>query len=219
MAEKEETLKLAQQAFKRLRKRARQLDIDSKHFQNIKSLNNLKNHRYRWSIVFLLCLSVVALPLIGYRGFMALGDESQTKLMKLLADKVMGIDIDTDTCLLPTNELYQDMFRPPVDCGVCEDVETVDIVNNLKKEEFLEKYAYTGRPVIIRNGSKDWSALSHFSFAFFKNVYPKNSPALQSSDKDCQFFPYSTNFQSLGDVFNMSDRMARMQGDPWYIGW
>ena len=217
MAEKEANIKLAKEAFKRLRKRAKQLEIEGKDFKKIKSLNALKTNRYWLLIAVLLC--VVSLPPLAYKGFFALDGETQEKFMNLLAEKVLYIDLEKDTCLVPAPEPYLDLFRPPVDCSMCEDVETVDVVTNLTKEEFVEKYAYTGRPVLIRNSSKDWSALSHFSFEFFKNIYPQDSPVLQSEDRDCQFFPYRTNFESLGEVFSMSESMAKMEGDPWYIGW
>ena len=217
MAEKEANIKLAKAAFKRLRKRAKQLEIDGKDFGKIKSFSALKTRSYRLLVAVLLC--VVLLPPLAYGGFRALDEESQMTVINYMAEKAFGIELVKETCLVAALETYLDFFRPPVNCSVCKDVDTVDVVTNLTKEEFVQKYAYTGRPVLIRNGSKRWSALSHFSFKFFKNIYPENSPVLESVDKDCQFFPYRTNFESLGEVFNMSESMAKMEGDPWYIGW
>ena len=217
MAEKEANLKLAKEAFQRLRKRAKQLEIKGKDFKKIKSLNSLKTRSYRVLIAAVLCVAL--LPLLAYKGFTALSDESQKKFMNLFAEKLLQIELEKETCLIPATELYLDLFRPPVDCSICEDVHTVDVVTNLTKEEFVEKYAYTGRPVLIRNGSRNWTASSYFSFEFFKNIYPKDSPILQSADRDCQFFPYRTKFESLGEVFDMPESMAKMEGNPWYIGW
>jgi hypothetical protein len=217
MADKEANIKLAKEAFKRLRKRAKQLEIEGKDFKKIKSLNALKTRSYRLLIAVLIC--VVLLPPLAYKACMALDGETQKKFINFFAEKVLYIELEKETCLVPAHEVYLDLFRPPVDCSICKDVDTVDVVTNLTKEEFVEKYAYTGRPVLIRNGSNNWSALSHFSFQFFKNIYPKDSPVLQSEDRDCQFFPYRTNFESLGQVFDMPENMAKMQGDPWYIGW
>lgn len=217
MAEKEANLKLAKEAFQRLRKRAKQLEIKGKDFKKIKSLNSLKTPSYRVLIGAVLCVAL--LPLLAYKGFTALGDETQKKFMNLFAEKVLQIELEKETCLIPATEMYLDLFRPPVDCSICEGVHTVDVVTNLTKEQFVEKYAYTGRPVLIRNGSRNWTASSHFSFEFFKNIYPKNSPILQSADRDCQFFPYRTKFETLGEVFDMPESMAKMEGNPWYIGW
>ena len=216
MADREANIKLAKEAFQRLRKRAKQLEIKGKDFKEIKSLNSLKTRSYRLLVVV---LSVVLLSALAYKGFTTLSEETQKKFVNLFAEKVLQIDLEKETCLVPASETYLDFFRPPVDCSICEDVDTVDVVTNLTKDEFFEKYAYTGRPVLIRNGSKNWTASSHFSFEFFKNIYPKNSPILQSADKDCQFFPYRTKFESLGEVFDMPESMAKMEGQPWYIGW
>lgn len=214
---KQAKLKLAKEAFKRLQKRAKQLQVNGRDLKKIKSLSTLKTHNYKWLITVIIC--VVLLPSLAFTGFERLDWETQKKLTNYFAEYVLDIDLEKESCLIPATEVYLDLFRPPVDCSVCQDVHTVDVVTNLTKEDFLNKYAYTGRPVLIQNSSNGWSALSHFSFEFFKNIYPKDSPALQSVDKDCQFFPYRSNFESLGQVFNMSDSMAKMQGDPWYIGW
>ncbi|XP_028392449.1 uncharacterized protein LOC114517009 [Dendronephthya gigantea] len=220
MADKETNIKLATEAFKRLQKRAKQLEIDRKNLRKIKSLNALKTSSYRRLIAALICVvTLVLLPPLTYKGFTSLHEETQKNFMQFIADNVLYFDLEKDVCLLQAVEPYLDLFRPPVNCSICENVDTVDVVTDLSKDEFLQKYAYTGRPVLIRNGSKGWSALSHFNFEFFKNIYPKGSPVLQSEDKDCQFFPYRTSFESLGEVFNMSKSMARMEGKPWYIGW
>lgn len=220
MADREANIKLAKEAFKRLRKRAKQLEIEGKDFKKIKSLNALETRSYRMLIAVLICVvTMVLLPPLTYKGFTSLPEETQRRFMRYIGENVLYFDLEKDTCLLPTVEPYLDLFRPPVNCSICQHVDTVDVVSDLSKEEFLQKYAYTGRPVLIRNGSKNWSALSHFNFEFFKNIYPKDSPVLQSEDSDCQFFPYRTSFESLGEVFSMPERMAKMEGKPWYIGW
>lgn len=72
---------------------------------------------------------------------------------------------------------------------------------------------------MITDGTKGWTAEKSFSFDYFKGVYGPNSPALDSQDSNCQFFPYKTNFRTLKEVFNMSKKDAEMKGKPWYIGW
>lgn len=215
--EKEANIKLAKEAFIRLRKRANLLQIENKHLTKLNSVRGLKRQSYR-ALVYVL-ISAFILPTVLYVSYKSLHEETRQRIMKTFADKVLDIDLQKEMCLIPSFEFYLDLFRPPVDCSVCENVETVDSVTGLSKEEFLKKYAYTSRPVIIRNGCKNWTASSHFNFEFFKSIYPSNSPALQSVDRDCQFFPYRTKFESLGEVFNMSESMSKMKGDPWYIGW
>jgi len=67
----------------------------------------------------------------------------------------------------------------------------------------------------------NWTATDVFSFDFFKNIYPDDSPALDSFDSDCQFFPYKTKFKNLREVLNMSPERARLENGShfWYIGW
>ncbi len=79
----------------------------------------------------------------------------------------------------------------------------------------------TGKPVVITDATVNWTANSHFTFNFFKSIYGKESPVLDGLDSNCQFFPYKTDFENLGEVFQMSaSRAMLMDGsDPWYIGW
>ncbi|KAK2150211.1 hypothetical protein LSH36_418g02081 [Paralvinella palmiformis] len=131
------------------------------------------------------------------------------------------IDIEKEPCLIESGEGLVDYTRPPVDCHICIGIKQVDRVLNIRPEEFEAKYAYSGHPVVITDGTKSWSAIDEFSFEFFKSIYPKDSPALMNIEQTCQFFPYKTSFQTLGEVFNMSSDRAQMKGgsQPWYIGW
>ena len=85
----------------------------------------------------------------------------------------------------------------------------------------VHSFSPTGVPVVVTDGTKNWTAPEVFSFKFFKGIYKNNSPALDNYDDKCQFFPYRTNFNSLRDVFNMSDERAQLKDGtkPWYIGW
>ncbi|KAK7086344.1 hypothetical protein SK128_012814, partial [Halocaridina rubra] len=79
-------------------------------------------------------------------------------------------------------------------------------------------YAYSGRPVVVSDGQSNWTAPTTFSFEFFKSIYVEESPVLESAERDCQFFPYQTEFRNLRHAFNMSEARANMRGEPWYIG-
>ena len=85
----------------------------------------------------------------------------------------------------------------------------------------IHPFSPTGVPVVVTDGTKNWTAPEVFNFKFFKGIYKNNSPALDNYDDKCQFFPYRTNFNSLRDVFNMSDERAQLKDGtkPWYIGW
>ena len=57
----------------------------------------------------------------------------------------LHLDIDEEECILENFEEIQDVFRPPVDCNICANVTMVDRLSKLDPEEFLSKYAYSGR--------------------------------------------------------------------------
>ena len=74
---------------------------------------------------------------------------------------------------------------------------------------------------MITNATQNWTATDVFSFDFFKNLYPEDSPVLHVSEAKCQFFPYQTDFNSPYEVFHMSEDRAQLKdgSEPWYIGW
>ena len=132
-----------------------------------------------------------------------------------------SLDAEREPCLVELTESILDVTRPPVDCDICRGISEADRVAGLSQKDFEEKYAYSGRPVVITDGMKTWTAPKTFSFDFFKGIYSEDSPALYNMEMNCQFFPYKTSFMSLGEVFNMSDERAQMKegAEPWYIGW
>lgn len=111
-----------------------------------------------------------------------------------------------------------EIFRPPMACEVCRQLKAVPEVTNLSREDFRHKYAFTGVPVVIRGAVP---AIKGVSFNHFKNEYRKNPQALEDIDEECQFFGYSTTFETLSEVFKMNSKRAKlMKGQkPWYIGW
>ncbi|XP_068672350.1 bifunctional arginine demethylase and lysyl-hydroxylase PSR-like [Montipora foliosa] len=132
-------------------------------------------------------------------------------------------DTDSSTpCLVDTEAvLLHDITRKPSDCSLmCEGVNEVPRISNLSKEEFIARYAYSGRPVIITDAAKNWSAVGKFSFRFFKHLYSKNKEAAEeNADLGCLFFPYQTGFDSLTEALSMPKKRAEWRGEPWYIGW
>ena len=215
---KEHELQKVSDSFGALRRRAKELGIKDSQLTKLTSVRNLRKRRSTClvftSFVFGLVGILTGFGLIFYQQ----GLLSNQSLWKV-AEYVLDFDIEKDFCVIPYPEIILDMFRPPVECAICEDVHQVDRVSLLSREEFVRKYAYTSRPVVITDGTKDWTASQHFSFDYFKSIYGPESPVLLSEDQKCQFFPYKTNFKSLQEVFNMSKEDANMKGNPWYIGW
>ncbi|KAL0268798.1 UNVERIFIED_CONTAM: hypothetical protein PYX00_010613 [Menopon gallinae] len=111
------------------------------------------------------------------------------------------------------------VFRPPVQCSMCQGITHVEKVANLTPDLFEDRYAYSGRPVVITDGMVNWTAREVFSFDFFKGIYETRME--QWSTYGCQFFPYNTEFNHLREVFNMSRERATMVDgtEPWYVGW
>lgn len=124
-------------------------------------------------------------------------------------------------CALSNSGLVMEIARPLMDCELCRNLREVPIEENISTERFMEKYAYTGVPVLVKNATKTWTAMSNFSYHFFKDIYTNTKGALESVEEECQFFPYKTEFETLADVFNISDARANFsEGEkPWYIGW
>ncbi|XP_076656315.1 uncharacterized protein LOC143360975 [Halictus rubicundus] len=122
-------------------------------------------------------------------------------------------------CLVPNNYLIWEFTRPISNCDYCRDVTTALILPNLTREEF-ERYAYSSRPMVIKNAASDWPASKVFSWKFFKNLY-ENIEGAYDSVEECQFLHFKSNFTSLKDVFAMSeDRALQRSGqEPWYVGW
>ncbi|PRD31759.1 UNVERIFIED_CONTAM: hypothetical protein NCL1_22601 [Trichonephila clavipes] len=78
-------------------------------------------------------------------------------------------------------------------------------------------FAYSTVPVIVTDGTKNWSAMNTFSFEFFRDLYlGDEDDVFWEVERECQFFPYQTEFQSLAEVLSMNQSRA---GKPWYIGW
>lgn len=110
-------------------------------------------------------------------------------------------------------------FRKADNCDFCHDVNQVARVENISPSEFEKKFAYNGKPVIITDATKNWTALEVFDFWYFKNVY-ENSRKYQKK-MNCQFFPYKTEFKSLLEALSIpEDRVNYESGTkPWYFGW
>ncbi|XP_057290459.1 uncharacterized protein LOC130613150 [Hydractinia symbiolongicarpus] len=213
---------LAKIRFKRLYQKAKDLKIrddDLKKFSFVKRYKeeklNIVSLAVKWLfIVLVVCTLVLAGVFVAVKT-----DVLAAKTLAEWSTIFTGIDLKTDACVYPFSESLLDVFRPPVDCSFCRGITKFDRVSQLSQQDFVEKYAYSGRPVIITDATKNWTATEKFSFEFIKSVYRKDSPVLSGDSKECQFFPYQTKFATLSDVFKMPAKMKNMEGKPWYIGW
>lgn len=110
------------------------------------------------------------------------------------------------------------IFREPVNCDMCFNVKDVDKIKNISQDNFDLLYGSIMKPVVVVDGTRDWSPIKTFNFDFFKKLYNNNQDNLKD---ECQFFPYKTEFKSLKEALNMSVGRSKLeQGtDSWYIGW
>lgn len=124
-------------------------------------------------------------------------------------------------CLVGANIISDEAFRPLVDCEMCRTLKGAAVEQNISSETFSEKYAYSGTPVLVKEAIINWTAMSVFSFKYFQNLYRETEGSLATVEEMCQFFPYKTEFLTLGHALNMSDERASFQPgeQPWYIGW
>ncbi|CAH1794438.1 unnamed protein product [Owenia fusiformis] len=158
-------------------------------------------------------LLVSLLPIILAIATMVLNAEfDMTKLKE---------DFIGSKCLVDNNAILMEAARPLVECDVCKNLKQVPIVYDLDEKTFVEKYAYSNVPALVKGATKNWTAMDTFSFKFLKDIYTKTPDALQSVEEECQFFPYKTEFHTLEEVFEMPEARANFEEGQknWYIGW
>lgn len=135
-------------------------------------------------------------------------------------DVIQLLKVKEQPCLVEVNEIFIEVTRKRTNCTLlCEGLTEIPRVSDLSKQEFVAKYAYTGRPVVVVDGAKNWSAIDRFSFTFFKELFDKNKDAYRVNEDECQFFPYRTEFISLEQALNMSKERSEWKAEPWYFGW
>lgn len=210
--------------FQKLYDQALRMGLTNDDLERLNILNEIKwNGSYmkiflRYLLIFIVVIGVVYMSIVCV--FLFDWPVQQETLVQAWM-KLYGADIDSEQCVISMPEMISDIFRPPVECSFCVNVTEVKTVYNISQDEFEELYAYTGVPVIIGDGTVNWTAPDHFSFEFFQEIYKEGSQALENQERNCQYFPYKTSFQRLGEVMSMSRERARMEdgSEPWYIGW
>lgn len=209
--------------FRKIAEKAESLGIlQLDQLSSLESVQKLRAPRKPWLRHYVLPVAVSWAACLLILGGVLLVEWPVTRrsLVQLYFDW-SHMDLEHEQCLVDVADVVMDMVRPPVDCRICRGITSVDVVSKLSPEVFENKYAYSGHPVVVTDATKDWSAIKAFSFDFFKGIYGEDSPVLQPTDPQCQFFPYKTNFKNLAEVFNMSQERAQLKdgAKPWYIGW
>jgi hypothetical protein len=127
----------------------------------------------------------------------------------------------TSPCSIDNSVFVLEAARPVADCNMCKGLKEVPKVSGLTPQEFVEKFAYTSRPLVVTDATQSWTAMHEFSYEYFQKLYTESETALNSTEDECQFFPYQTEFHSLRQVFKMSKARSKFKPGtlPWYIGW
>ena len=122
--------------------------------------------------------------------------------------------------------------KPTANChSICQGLTDVPALEKVSSLEFLTKYAYSGRPLIIRNATKSWTANENFDFAFFKRIfqsYAENLVTILESNAKlspehaklfdvCRFLPFNTNARNLAEFLRISE--AKSLENNYYVGW
>ncbi|GFS24511.1 bifunctional arginine demethylase and lysyl-hydroxylase JMJD6 [Elysia marginata] len=126
-----------------------------------------------------------------------------------------------EECLIESGPLLDELVRPLFPCNICANITSVPEVRNITREQFVQVFGYSGLPVLVKGAARHWEAVDNFSFEYFKTLYLNNTDALKTTEEECQFFHYNTEFESLRDALSMSPERAAFRHDqrPWYIGW
>jgi hypothetical protein len=216
--------------FKQLYKKALEAGLSEQDFNRINAIKEIRNSiqargflSKAWSVCWKFCLLVLLITSLFVTMFVFQWPIKQTVLFKVwfaLYGGESGSE-STEICAVDVIDYISEISRPPTSCDFCRNVSSVEKLNHVSPEQFEKVYAYSSVPVVITDGTTNWTASKVFSYQFFKSLYSKGSPALQNVEENCQFFPYKTNFSSLEEVFEMDDDRALMKdgSDPWYIGW
>ncbi|KAL8585751.1 hypothetical protein ACOMHN_040533 [Nucella lapillus] len=214
------------QLFQDLYQRAVASGLTPAHIASLQALRDLRGARKTpaWLSTVLSVLKYLLLVLVLLFTAWHLDWPVERKKLVRAWFRMSGVtpeDVDLEKCVFRASQSLADVFRPPVDCDFCKNVSEAIRLNDVRPEDFEALYAYSGGPVVVEDGMKNWSALDTFSFEFFQGVYGEGSSALKNVHSRCQFFPYKTKFRGLGEVLAMPAERAHMKdgSKPWYVGW
>ena len=215
----------AEKEFRKIYDKAIALGLTAEDFQELDAIKEIQDSIYETErkIVKYIFIATTGMVCVLYGLFFAYLLDwpiGRANILRVWFG-LNGLEMAEEDCVLRMPESAVDLFRPPVECDFCKDLAHVDRVSKISPAEFEEKYAYTGVPVIIEDGTLNWTAPETFSFDFFREVYSEGSQALENHERNCQFFPYKTSFNNLAEVLQMNRERARMEdgSEPWYIGW
>lgn len=172
----------------------------------LQSTNKNKNKPGKTKFIscFIITLLAIVLPLFN-----------EFSIFDTITAHILGT-----RCIVPNNYFVWEATRPISNCQFCLNVSRPIILPNITREQFAA-YAYSSKPIIIKNAVKHWAAIKHFNFNYLKELYDSTEGAYESVEEDCQFLHFHSDFTTLRDVFSMSESRAKfLEGEKsWYVGW
>ena len=202
-----------EELFLEILRKCEKLGVSPKEFSKLSAIKKLKSkHGFGGEkIWFCFLASFIAICAL----VIAIGTQPLTLFFAKIWFYFHGYDMEAEMCVLDMPAEVQNMFMPPFDCSICRNLTTIERVTNISPEDFENRFAYSTVPVIVSDGTANWTAIDTFSFDFFRQLYLGDDEDMDG-EWECQFFPYQTEFMSLSEVLSMSPERAK---EPWYIGW
>jgi len=81
----------------------------------------------------------------------------------------------------------------------------IDVVKNISKEEFYAKYYNPKKPLIIKNLAKEWPAYNKWNWGYFKELVGNQKVALYNNVKSDSYTPINTadDYKTFGEYIDM----------------
>lgn len=198
------------------KRKTSETDLDSRHVAEDGDGKLVTVRVVRLSAAVWLSLGVIVGSLAGGPWLQELVDFARGYRWNPLERCIMEVNEDTGFGV--------DFCRAPVQCEeVCAGVRGVEEVHvdHLTVEMFEERFAYSSRPLVVRNASIDWPLMHTLTYDWLKELYMSEPDQLMKSGDDCWFNRYKTeSVRNLRSVFHMPDERVKMvSGKPWYVGW
>ena len=184
---------------KALEKGATEKEVIRQFLSEVRSEPSRSSRRGKWlKIVFL--LMPLLLASLVYYTFNDLFDE-------------------TSPCTIDNSLFVLEAARPITDCKMCEGITEVPKLSGLTVETFVNNFAFSSKPLVVKDATTNWTAMHEFSYEYFRKLYSEAKSALNETYEECLFFQYKTEFHSLSEVFNISKERVEFKAEPWYVGW
>lgn len=126
--------------------------------------------------------------------------------------------VESDPCLV-AQPIIHDFASQIIDCRRCRNISKAVTIDQISVIDFMNDYATTLQPVLMKGAASDWPALKVFSYEYFKGLYLKKPDAINHDVEEGQFFSYSSGIFRLDEFMSLDNETASLKRNKWYIGW